>query len=108
MTWTAARELVTLMTMSALPLAEVKAHLSEVVQRVSTQHERVTITVHGRPAAVLISVDDLESLEETIAVLSDADLMQQLRESEAERAAGLMESAEDLDRAMQARRARGD
>lgn len=108
MTWTASRELVTLVTMSLLPLAEVKAHLSEVVQRVSTQHERVTITVHGRPAAVLISVDDLESLEETIAVLSDADLMQQLRESEAERAAGLMESAEDLDRAMQARRARGD
>ena len=108
MTWTASRELVTLVTMSLLPLAEVKAHLSEVVQRVSTQHERVTITVHGRPAAVLISVDDLESLEETIAVLSDADLMQQWRESEAERAAGLMESAEDLDRAMQARRARGD
>lgn len=108
MTWTAARELVTLVTMPPVPLAEVKAHLSEVVQRVSTQHERVTITVHGRPAAVLISVDDLESLEETIAVLSDADLMQQLRESEAERAAGLMESAEDLDQAMQARRARGD
>jgi prevent-host-death family protein len=94
--------------MSLLQLPEFKAQLSEVVQRVSTQHERVTITVHGRPTAVLISVDDLESLEETIAVLSDADLMQQLRESEAERAAGLMESAEDLDRAMQARRARGD
>jgi prevent-host-death family protein len=94
--------------MSLLQLPEFKAQLSEVVQRVSTQHERVTITVHGRPTAVLISVDDLESLEETIAVLSDADLMQQLRESEAERAAGLMESAEDLDQAMQARRARGD
>lgn len=94
--------------MSHIPLAEVKTHLSEVVQRVSNQHERVTITVHGRPAAVLLSVDDLESLEETIAVLADADLMQQLRESEAERAAGLMESAEDLDAAMEARRARGD
>ena len=94
--------------MSLLQLPEFKAQLSEVGQRVSTQQERVTITVHGRPTAVLISVDDLESLEETIAVLSDADLMQQLRESEAERAAGLMESAEDLDRAMQARRARGD
>ena len=100
--------LVRLMTMSQQPLAEVKAHLSEIVQRVSTQHERVTVTVHGRPAAVLISADDLERLEETIAVLSNADMMQQLRESEAERAAGLMESAEDLDRAMQARRARGD
>ncbi len=94
--------------MSLLQWPEFKAQLSEVVQRVSTQHEPMTITVHGRPAAVLISVDDLESLEETIAVLSDADLMQQLRESEAERAAGLMESAEDLDQAMQARRARGD
>ena len=33
---------------SPLPLAEVKAHLSELVNRVSTQHERVTITVHGK------------------------------------------------------------
>lgn len=96
------------MTMSHLPLADVKAHLSEVVQRVNAQHERVTITVHGRPAAVLLSVDDLESLEETIAVLSDPDLMRQVNASEAERAAGLMETAEDLDAAMEARRARGD
>jgi prevent-host-death family protein len=96
------------MTMSHLPLADVKAHLSEVVQRVNAQHERVTITVHGRPAAVLISVDDFESLEETIAVLSDPELVGQIRASQAERAAGLMETAEDLDAAMEARRARGD
>lgn len=96
------------MTMSHLPLAEVKAHLSEVVQRVGTQHERVTITVHGRPAAVLLSIDDLESLEETIAVLADPELMRQIRAAETERAAGLMETGEDLDRAMEARRARGD
>ena len=108
MTWTTTPEVVKLMTMSHLPLAEVKAHLSEVVQRVNAQHERVTITVHGRPAAVLLSVDDLESLEETIAVLSDPELMRQITASEAERAAGLMETAEDLDAAMEARRARGD
>ncbi|MEX1209498.1 MAG: type II toxin-antitoxin system Phd/YefM family antitoxin [Candidatus Nanopelagicales bacterium] len=94
--------------MSHLPLAEVKAHLSEFVQRVNTQHERMTITVHGRPAAVLLSVDDLESLEETIAVLSDPELMRQIRASEAEREAGLMETLQDLERAMEARRARGD
>jgi prevent-host-death family protein len=94
--------------MSLLQLPEFKAQLSEVVQRVSTQHERVTVTVHGQPAAVLISVDDLESLEETIAVLSDPGLMRQIRVSETERSAGLMETIEDLDRAMEARRARGD
>jgi DNA ligase (NAD+) len=52
------------MTMSdPLSLAEVKAHLSELVSRVNGQHERVTVTVHGKPSAVLISAEDLESLE---------------------------------------------
>ena len=48
-------------------LGEAKAHLSELVARVGGQHDRVTVTVHGRPVAVLVAVDDLESLEETIA-----------------------------------------
>ena len=61
------------MTMSEVSsLAEAKAHLSELVARVGDQHERITITVPGRPATVLLAVDDLESLEETIAVLSNA------------------------------------
>jgi antitoxin YefM len=54
-------------------LADVKAHLSELVSRVDRQHDRVTVTVHGRPSAVLLSPDDLEALEETIAILSDDD-----------------------------------
>jgi prevent-host-death family protein len=56
-----------------LPLAQVKAHLSELVGRVNSQHDRVTVTVHGRPSAVLLSLDDLEALEETIAILSDTE-----------------------------------
>lgn len=51
-----------------LPLAEVKNRLSEVVEQVETQHARVTITKHGRPAAVVISADELDSLEETLRV----------------------------------------
>jgi prevent-host-death family protein len=57
--------------MEALPLAEVKNRLSEVVDRVTRQHDRVTITRNGRPVAVLVSPDDLEALEETLSVLSD-------------------------------------
>lgn len=52
--------------MMTLPLTEAKARLNELVEDAVTTHERVTITRHGRPAAVLISVDDLESLEETL------------------------------------------
>ena len=67
-----------------MPLAEVKAHLYEVVSRVSGQHERVTVTVHGKPSAVIMSPDDIERLEETIAVLSDRALIRQLTDPEAD------------------------
>jgi antitoxin YefM len=65
-----------------LPLARVKARLSEIVDRVLREQERVVVTRNGRPAAVLISPDDLESLEETLAVLSDPDLMALIREGD--------------------------
>ena len=54
-----------------LPLAEIKARLSEVVDKVQGQHERVILTRNGRPAAVLISPEDLEALEDTLDLLSD-------------------------------------
>lgn len=98
--------MVILMTMAEISsLAETKAHLSELVARVGEQHERVTVTVHGRPAAVLIAVDDLESLEETIAVLSDSAALRALSEADAELARGEGETEDDLAAAMQARRA---
>src|SRR5216683_2565401 len=65
-----------------LPLSSVKAHLSELVDRVEDQHDRVVVTRNGKPAAVLISQDDLESLEETLTTLSDPGIMAQIRESE--------------------------
>jgi antitoxin YefM len=65
-----------------LPLSSVKAHLSELVDRVEDQHDRVVVTRNGKPAAVLLSNDDLESLEETLAILSDPSLLAQIRESE--------------------------
>lgn len=75
-----------------LPLAELKDHLSKVVERVEHQHGRVVITKHGRPAAVLISVTDLESLEETLEVMSDPALARAVRQAEAEVAAGRTEA----------------
>ena len=65
-----------------LSLATVKARFSELVDRVARQQDRVVVTRNGKPAAVLISPEDLESLEETLAVMSDPELMRQLRESE--------------------------
>lgn len=87
-----------------MSLAEAKAHLSEVVNRVSSQHERVTVTVHGRPSAILLAPEDLERLEETIAVLADNELLRDLGASDEDISAGRVESADDLAQAMAQRR----
>jgi prevent-host-death family protein len=71
-----------------MPLAEVKNRLSEVVDRLEREHGRVVITKHGHPAAVMLSLEDLQSLEETLAVLSDPELMADIQEAEADVAAG--------------------
>ena len=100
------RDVVILVTMSQIrSLAEAKAHLSELVARVGTEHERVTVTVHGRPTAVLVAVDDLEALEETLAVLSDSAALRALGVADAELARGEGEDQERLAAAMRARRA---
>ncbi len=57
-----------------LPFSEVDARLSELADRVEIEHERILVTRDGRPSFVLISPDELESLEETLAILTDADL----------------------------------
>ena len=71
-----------------LPFSEVKAHLSEVADRVEREHDRIVVTRNGRPSFVLLSPDDLESLEETVAVLQDDELLESLRTSRRQAAAG--------------------
>jgi prevent-host-death family protein len=92
---------------TTLPLGEVKAHLSELVRRVHDHHERVAVTVHGRPSAVLVAVEDLERLEETVAILSNPATMRRLAESDAELARGEVVSAEELAEAMRRRAVTG-
>ena len=74
--------------MTAVPLGEARDRLSEYVTDVERTHERVTITRHGHPAAVLISADDLASLEETLEILGTPGAVQAIREGQADAAAG--------------------
>ncbi len=89
-----------------MSLASAKAKFSELVDRVERQQDRVIVTRNGKPAAVVISLDDLESLEETLAVMSDAGLVAQIQESLSAAAAGdTGVGLNDLRADLQARRA---
>ena len=65
-----------------LPISEVKARLPELVVGVLEREEEVIVTRNGRPAAMLINIDEYHRLKETLDVLSDPDLMAQIRASE--------------------------
>lgn len=65
-------------------MAVARDHLADLVESVQRTYDRVTLTRHGQPAAVLIAADDLESLRETIEVLSTPGAVEDLREGLAE------------------------
>ena len=66
-----------------LSLSEVKTRLPELVAGVQELEEEVIVTKNGRPAAILINVNEYTRLKETLDVLSDPGLMSQIAESRA-------------------------
>ena len=74
--------------MTAVPLGDARDRLSEYVSEVERTHQRVTITRHGHPAAVLISADDLAAIEETLEILGTPGAVEAINEGLADAAAG--------------------
>ena len=64
-----------------LPISEVKARLPELVTGVEEREEVIVVTRKGKPAAVLVNYGEYERLKDTLEILSDADLMRQIRRS---------------------------
>ncbi len=89
--------------MTTIPLVDAKARLSAVLDEVRDTHDRVVITRNGRPEAVIMSVSDLEALEETLDLLSTPGALDEIRAAEAEIACGEAVGADELRRLMEQR-----
>ncbi len=90
--------------MTTLPLSEVKARLSEIADEVDRTHERVQVTRNGRQYVVLLSAEDLESLEATIELLRDHAAMERIRAADAAVAVADVTTAVELSLLMDERR----
>ena len=82
--------------MTTVPLGEAKDKLSALIDSAESTHDIITITKHGKPAAVLMSADDLESLHDTIYWLSHVGVRDDVATAHAEYAAGETVSIDDL------------
>jgi prevent-host-death family protein len=88
--------------MTTLPVADARSQLSKLIEAAASTHERFEITRNGRRTAVLLSADDYDALQETIAVLSDATLLAAHREGQAAIEDGDYLDADQLAHAMRA------
>ena len=84
-------------------MADVKARLSAVLDEVRDTHERVVITRNGRPEAVILALSDLEALEDTLDLLSTPGALDEIRQAEADIAAGEGIDTNELHRQLAAR-----
>ena len=71
-----------------IPLTELRPKLPEVMDRVSKYFDRCIITRHGKPEAVMLSIEDYESILETLEIQSDKSLMRRIKKAQRELKAG--------------------
>ncbi len=65
-----------------ISLTQARQEFPTLVDKVYKQMDEIIITVHGKPAAVLMSAEDYESWNETVDILSDPEMMAGIREGE--------------------------
>lgn len=87
-----------------VPVREFRSQLSDLLDQVADRREHVTITRHGRPAAVLIPVAEYEALEETAEILSDDAALDAINQGLADLAADDVVSLNEVREEQAARR----
>jgi antitoxin YefM len=93
--------------MTMVPLSEAKARLSELADEVYRTHDRVQVTRNGREFVVLMSAEDLESLEATIELLADPAAQAEIAEAEAAIDRGDVTTLDQMRELMEQRRQDG-
>jgi antitoxin YefM len=67
--------------METLPITDAKNRFTELADRAAAEHDHFTVTRNGHPHVMVVSVAEWDELQETIAVLSDAQARGDLAES---------------------------
>lgn len=68
-------------TSNQMPISDARANLPDLVDKVNKYLDRVVITVNGKPKATLVSLEELESLEETAKIMAIPNLKKDIAKS---------------------------
>jgi len=89
----------------SVPVREFRGKLSALLSDVADRRDHVLITRNGKPAAVMVPIDEYEALEETAEILFDPDALAAIEVGLAELKRDETVELGDLRRELAARRA---
>lgn len=79
-----------------LSIDDAREHFSELMESVTAKRERVTVRMPDGGEVVLMNAEDLETLEDSLAMLNNSEFMAGLRESLEQVARGEFVNVDDL------------
>ena len=80
----------------SISIRELRPNIARVISDIHEKFDRYIVNRHGRPEVVMLSVEDYESLIETIEIESDKKLMKRIRQAEKEKADGKGKPLENI------------
>lgn len=84
----------------SVSLKELRPKLPKIMGEVDAKMDRFIITRRGKPIALIMSIDDYESLLETLDILSDKKLLKRIKKAEEDIKKGKVESLDKIEKEM--------
>lgn len=82
----------------SVTLKALRPRLPQIMDEIDSKMDRFIITKRGKPVALMMSVDDYESLLETLDVLSDTHLMARIKKAESEVKKGRVRNLDKIEK----------
>lgn len=108
MSWQIKESMARIMAMETITITEAKNRFTEIADRAAAEHDHFTVTRNGRPHVMVVSVTEWDELQETIAVLSDAQARADLIESDEAAQRGDFTTEGEMQAILESRLGRGE
>lgn len=82
----------------SVTLKSLRPRLPRIVEEIDSKMDRFIITKRGRPVALMISIEDYESMLETLDILSNTKLMKKIKRAEADIRKGNLKALDRIER----------
>ena len=70
--------------MDTIAISDLRTNLPSLINQVSEGLKRLIVTVSGKPKAVVMSVEEMESLEETAEILAIPEALEKIKKGVAQ------------------------